>query len=77
MQLDHFFAFGSPMGLFVAMNEHESMMTKDHMSAESFLPSCVCKRIHNLHHPSDPIVSDIYMKLYSGTSDKVHSAHSP
>lgn len=60
-QIDHFFAFGSPMGLFVAMNEYESMVTKDHLSAESFLPSCVCKRIHNLHHPSDPIVSAIHM----------------
>jgi phospholipase DDHD1 len=58
LQIDHFFAFGSPTALFIAMKEYETLVSKDHQGAESFLPSCVCKRIHNMQHPSDPIVRE-------------------
>lgn len=60
IQIEHFFAFGSPTALFIAMKEYETLVSKSHRSAESFLPSCVCKRIHNVQHPSDPIVSHVY-----------------
>ena len=39
------------------LREHERLIKKSHKSAESLLPSCVCSRIHNVHHPSDPVVS--------------------
>ncbi len=55
-QVDHFFALGSPLAVFLMMREHEHLIRRSHMSAESLLPSCVCNRIHNVHHPSDPVV---------------------
>ena len=55
-QLDHFFAVGSPLGVFIMMREHETLVKKGHKSACSLIPKSVCKKIHNLHHPSDPIV---------------------
>ena len=57
LQVDHFFALGSPLGVFLAMREHETLVRKSYKGAASILPACVCKRIHNLHHPSDPVVS--------------------
>ena len=53
--IDHFFAVGSPLGIFIMLREHGSHIKRDHKGAGSFLPSCVCRRIHNLHHPSDPV----------------------
>lgn len=55
--IDHFFAVGSPLGIFMILREHDKLVKKDFRGADSFLPSCVCKRIHNVHHPSDPVVS--------------------
>lgn len=57
-QVDHLFAVGSPLGLFIMLKEHESIVKKDFKGANSLLPSCVCRRIHNVHHPSDPVVSN-------------------
>lgn len=57
-QVDHLFAVGSPLGLFIMLKEHESIVKKDFKGASSLLPSCVCRRIHNVHHPSDPVVSN-------------------
>jgi len=53
--LDHFFAVGSPLAVFLMMREHETLVKKGHRSTCSIIPTSVCKRIHNLHHPSDPI----------------------
>lgn len=55
--VDHLFAVGSPLGIFILLREHAQLIKKDVKGADSFLPNCVCKRIHNLHHPSDPVVS--------------------
>lgn len=57
--VDHLFAVGSPLGIFIMLREHGQLIKKDFKGADSFLPSCVCKRIHNVHHPSDPVVSVI------------------
>ena len=57
MQLDHFFAVGSPLAVFIMMREHDMLVKRGHKSGASILPTCVCKRIHNVHHPSDPVVS--------------------
>ena len=57
LQIDHFFAVGSPLPLFLVMREYDSLIKKGHRGAASLLPSFVCRRVHNLHHPSDPIVS--------------------
>ena len=57
LQVDHFFAVGSPLPLFLLMREHDQLIKKGHRGAASLLPTCVCKRVHNVHHPSDPIVS--------------------
>ena len=54
--VDHFFAVGSPLGIFIMLKEHDTIVKKDFQGAKSFLPSCICRRIHNLHHPSDPVV---------------------
>ena len=54
--VDHFFAVGSPLGIFVMLKEQDNTIKKHFKGAESFLPSCMCRRIHNLHHPSDPVV---------------------
>ncbi len=65
--VDHFFAVGSPLGIFIILKEHDGHVKRDYKGAKSFLPSCMCSRIHNLHHPSDPVVSNI---LYKGPSDR-------
>lgn len=57
IQLDHFFAVGSPLPLFLLMKEHECLIKKGHRGAASLLPPSICKRVHNVNHPSDPIVS--------------------
>ena len=54
-EVDHLFAVGSPLGIFLMLREH-SPLVKDRKGADSLLPSSVCKRIHNVHHPSDPVV---------------------
>ena len=56
-KVDHFFAVGSPLGVFILMREHESLVKRGHRSSASLVPTEVCRRIHNLHHPSDPVVS--------------------
>ncbi|CAI8058120.1 Phospholipase DDHD1 [Geodia barretti] len=53
--IDHFFAVGSPLPLFLVMREHDCLIKKGHRGAASLLPTCICKRVHNLHHPADPI----------------------
>eukprot|EP00731_Ephydatia_muelleri_P020048 Em0012g873a len=53
--VDHFFAVGSPLGVFILMREHESLVKRGHRSSASLVPAEVCRRIHNLHHPSDPV----------------------
>ena len=55
-KVDHLFAVGSPLGIFLMLCEH-SPLVKDSKGADSLLPSAICKRIHNVHHPSDPVVS--------------------
>jgi hypothetical protein len=62
-QVDHFFALGSPLGVFLAMREHETLVKKSYKGAASILPACVCKRIHNLNHPSDPVVSCVFLSF--------------
>ena len=57
--VNHFFAVGSPLGIFIMLKEHESLVKRDFKGADSLLPTALCCRIHNLHHPSDPVVSDI------------------
>ena len=61
--VDHFFAVGSPLGIFIILKEHDNHVVRDYKCAKSFLPSSVCGRIHNLHHPSDPVVSHIPLLL--------------
>ncbi len=63
-EVDRMFIYGSPLGLFFSMREHGDLVVKDHRSAASILPSSVFKRLHNVHHPSDPIVSCI-IKVFS------------
>jgi phospholipase DDHD1 len=53
--VDHFFAVGSPLGIFLAIKEHQKIINKEGRGADSFLHSSVCQRIHNVHHPSDPV----------------------
>ena len=55
-KVDHLFAVGSPLGIFLMLREH-SPLVKESKGADSLLPSAICKRIHNVHHPSDPVVS--------------------
>ena len=59
VQLDHLFILGSPLGMFLALRDVEEHVYRHHKSAQSLLPASVCKRIHNIHHPSDPVVSTI------------------
>lgn len=68
--LDHFFAVGSPLPLFLLMKEHECLIKKGHRGAASLLPPSICKRVHNVNHPSDPIayrleplVNPLYAKI--------------
>jgi phospholipase DDHD1 len=91
--VDHFFAAGSPLPLFIVMREHESLIKKGHRGAASILPTSICKRVHNVYHPSDPVayrmeplVNPIYaqvkpVKLDSASSkpskDSVDLAHGP
>ncbi|XP_019858671.1 PREDICTED: phospholipase DDHD1-like isoform X1 [Amphimedon queenslandica] len=53
-KVDHLFAVGSPLGIFLMLREH-SPLVKGSKGADSLLPSAICKRIHNVHHPSDPV----------------------
>jgi hypothetical protein len=68
--VDHFFAVGSPLPLFLVMKEHDCLIKKGHRGAASLLPTCICKRVHNVHHPSDPIayrleplIHDVYAQV--------------
>eukprot|EP00731_Ephydatia_muelleri_P019995 Em0012g820a len=54
-KVEHFFVVGSPLGMFILMREHESLVKRGHRSSASLVPVEVCRRIHNLHHPSDPV----------------------
>ena len=56
LQLEHLFILGSPLGMFLALRDVEQHIYRNHKSAQSLLPASICKRIHNIHHPSDPIV---------------------
>ena len=51
------FILGSPLGMFLALRDVEEHIYRHHKSAQSLLPASICKRIHNVHHPSDPVVS--------------------
>ena len=55
--MEHFFAVGSPLGVFLAMRDLSKHVDAGHQSAKGLLPHSVCKRIHNIMHPSDPVVS--------------------
>ena len=57
MQVEHLFIVGSPLGLFIAMRDAEKHVDPHHRSAQSLLPYSVCKRIHNIYHPADAVVS--------------------
>lgn len=61
VQLEHLFILGSPLGMFLALRDVEEHVYHHHKSAQSLLPASVCKRIHNIHHPSDPVVSTILL----------------
>ena len=56
--MEHLFLFGSPLGMFILMREHESLVKRGHRSSASLVPTEICKRIHNIYHPSDPEVSE-------------------
>jgi len=43
--------------MFLALRDVEEHIYRHHKSAQSLLPASICKRIHNVHHPSDPVVS--------------------
>lgn len=66
-KVDHLFAVGSPLGMFLMLREH-SPLVKESKGADSLLPSAMCKRIHNVHHPSDPVVSLVSTIEYSTCS---------
>jgi len=57
LQLEHLFILGSPLGMFLALRDVEEHVYRHHKSAQSLLPASICKRIYNVHHPSDPVVS--------------------
>lgn len=55
--------------MFLALRDVEEHVYRHHKSAQSLLPASVCKRIHNIHHPSDPIVRSSSVSVFiTGTS---------
>lgn len=70
-QLEHLFILGSPLGMFLALRDVEEHVYRHHKSAQSLLPASVCKRIHNIHHPSDPVAYRLE-PLVNSAYERIH-----
>jgi phospholipase DDHD1 len=59
---ENLFILGSPLAVFLALRgvRPAGVGTQDHI-----LPKHLCKRLFNVFHPSDPIVSKFHHSLYS------------
>ena len=54
LQVENFFCMGSPLAVFLALRgiRPGSSVQQDHI-----LPTSICRRLFNVFHPTDPVVS--------------------
>ena len=67
-QVEHFFAIGSPLAIFVSLRNLDEYIDSAHKSCQSLLPYEICKRFYNIFHPADPVtyrIEPIVSQIYS------------
>ena len=64
-QLENLFCLGSPLGVFLALR---GIRPQGKGSLDHIIPGGACKRLFNIYHPADPVVSFLLsawcMKLF-------------
>ena len=53
-QLENLFCLGSPLGVFLALR---GIRPQGKGSLDHIIPGGACKRLFNIYHPADPVVS--------------------
>jgi hypothetical protein len=54
VQVENIFCLGSPLAVFLALRGIRPQGTG---TTQHFLPPGACKRLFNIYHPADPVVS--------------------
>ena len=79
-QVEHFFATGSPLAVFVSLRNLDEYIDSTHKSCQSLFPYEICKRFYNIFHPADPltyrmepIISGIYSQVKPLTIESASS----
>ena len=67
-QVEHFFAIGSHLAVFVSLRSLDEYIDSTHKSCQSLFPYEICKRFYNIFHPADPLtyrIEPIISQIYS------------
>ena len=66
--MEHFFAIGSPLAVFVSLRNLDEYIDSTQMSSQALFPYEICKRFYNIFHPADPVtyrMEPIISQVYS------------
>ena len=61
-QLENLFCLGSPLGVFLALR---GIRPQGKGSLDHIIPGGACKRLFNIYHPADPVVSFLLSAWYT------------
>ena len=67
-QVEHFFAIGSPLSIFISLRNLDDYIDSKHRSTQSLFPYEICKRFYNIFHPADPVtyrIEPLISQVYS------------
>ena len=67
-QVEHFFAIGSPLAIFISLRNFDHFVDKKHKSSQALFPYEICKRFYNIFHPADPVtyrIEPLISHIYS------------
>ena len=67
-QVEHFFAIGSPLAIFLSLRNLDYFVDAKHKSSQSLFPYEICKRFYNIFHPADPVtyrIEPLISQVYS------------
>ena len=78
--MEHFFAIGSPLAVFVSLRNLDEYIDSTQMSSQALFPYEICKRFYNIFHPADPvtyrmepIISQVYSQVKPLTIENASS----
>ena len=78
--MEHFFAIGSPLAVFVSLRNLDEYIDSTQMSSQALFPYEICKRFYNIFHPADPvtyrmepIISQVYSQVKPLTIESASS----